>query len=81
MIDEIFIRNRTRSVHFMAQVQELINFKKETLNDLGQTCIELASKISFIEEEQRDMRKQRDEMMKLCNLKMEKERLNLENIQ
>lgn len=37
MIDQIFIRNRTRSVHFMAQVQELIDIKKDTLNDLGQT--------------------------------------------
>ena len=45
LIDEIFIRNRVRSVVFMAQVQNLIEIKKEALNDLGQTQIELASKI------------------------------------
>ena len=45
MIDDIFIQNRIRSVEFMAEVQDLINFKKETLTDLGQTQIELASKI------------------------------------
>ena len=37
--------------------------KKESLNDLGQTQIELASKIQYIEEERNEMRKQRDEMM------------------
>ena len=35
LIDEIFIRNRVRSVVFMAQVQNLIEIKKEALNDLG----------------------------------------------
>lgn len=52
--------------------------KKDTLNDLGQTQIELASKIQFIEEEQREMRKQRQEMMVLCELKMKKESMSLE---
>ena len=52
--------------------------KKDTLNDLGQTQIELASKIQFIEEEKREMRKQRQEMMVLCELKMKKESLSLE---
>ena len=35
LIDEILIRNRVRSVVFMAQVQNLIEIKKEALNDLG----------------------------------------------
>ena len=78
MIDEIFIRNRIRSVYFMAQVQQLIDIKKDTLNDLGQTQIELASKIQFIEEEKRDMEKQRTEMMNLCEMKKRKEDLKQE---
>lgn len=45
LIDEIFARNRIRSVLFTAQVEQLIEVKKESLNDLGQTQIELASKI------------------------------------
>jgi len=45
LIDEIFSRNRIRSVLFTAQVEQLIEVKKESLNDLGQTQIELASKI------------------------------------
>ena len=78
LIDEIFIRNRVRSVVFMAQVQNLIEIKKEALNDLGQTQIELASKIQFIEEEQCDMQKQRQEMLHLGEKKLEKEALNIE---
>ena len=35
LIDEIFSRNRIRSVLFMAQVEQLIEVKKESLNDLG----------------------------------------------
>ena len=35
LIDEIFSRNRIRSVMFMAQVEQLIEVKKESLNDLG----------------------------------------------
>ena len=35
LIDEIFFRNRIRSVQFMAQVEQLIEVKKESLNDLG----------------------------------------------
>ena len=35
LIDEIFIRNRIRSIEFMAQVQQLIEVRKESLNDLG----------------------------------------------
>ncbi len=65
LIDEIFARNRIRSVLFTAQVEQLIEVKKESLNDLGQTQIELASKIQFIEEERNEMRKQREEMMQL----------------
>ena len=49
----------------MASVEQLIEVKKESLNDLGQTQIELASKIQFIEEERNDMRKHREEMMQL----------------
>ena len=37
LIDEIFARNRIRSVLFTAQVEQLIEVKKESLNDLGQT--------------------------------------------
>ena len=37
LIDEIFSRNRIRSVLFTAQVEQLIEVKKESLNDLGQT--------------------------------------------
>jgi len=35
MIDEVFIKNRVRSVLFMAEVEQLINIKKELLGDLG----------------------------------------------
>jgi hypothetical protein len=35
LIDEIFIRNRLRSVEFMTEVEKLIEVKKESLNDLG----------------------------------------------
>jgi hypothetical protein len=35
----------------MASVQELIDIKADTLNDLGQTRIQLDSKIDFIIEE------------------------------
>lgn len=35
VIDDIFIRNRVRSVLFMAQAEYLIDIKKESLNDLG----------------------------------------------
>lgn len=35
LIDEIFARNRIRSVLFVAQVEQLIEVKKESLNDLG----------------------------------------------
>ncbi len=35
LIDEIFARNRIRSVLFTAQVEQLIEVKKESLNDLG----------------------------------------------
>ena len=45
MIDDVFIQNRIRSVNFMAEVEHLIQIKKETLTDLGLTQIELASKI------------------------------------
>lgn len=47
--------------------------KKESLNDLGQTQIELASKIQFIEEERNEMLKQRDEMMQLQKSKQRKD--------
>ena len=49
----------------MAQVEQLIEVKKDSLNDLGQTQIELASKIQFIEEERSEMRKEREEMIQL----------------
>jgi len=75
LIDEIFARNRIRSVLFTAQVEQLIEVKKESLNDLGQTQIELASKIQFIEEERNDMRKQREEMMHLQMSKQRKDAL------
>ena len=79
LIDEIFSRNRIRSVLFMASVEQLIEVKKESLNDLGQTQIELASKIQFIEEERNDMRKQREEMMQLQQSKQRKDALTEEN--
>lgn len=41
----------------MAEVENLIQIKKETLTDLGLTQIELASKIQFIEEERLEMHK------------------------
>ena len=50
-IDEFFIKNRVRSVLFMAEVEHLINTKKESLSDLDRTQIELASKIQFTEKE------------------------------
>ena len=79
LIDEIFARNRVRSVLFMAQVEQLIEVKKESLNDLGQTQIELASKIQFIEEERNEMRKQREEMMQLQIAKQKKDALAAAN--
>ena len=79
LIDEIFNRNRIRSVLFMAQVEQLIEVKKESLNDLGQTQIELASKIQFIEEERNEMLKQKEEMMALQQSKQKKDALFSEN--
>ena len=78
MIDGVFINNRVRSVMFTAQVNNQIELKRELLNDLGQTQIELASKIQFITEEQLDMKKQKDEMQFLAQLKQRKEKLALE---
>lgn len=75
MIDDVFIQNRMRSVMFMGEVEHQIQIKKESLNDLGQTQIELSSKIQFIVEEQLDMRKQRDEMLYLQEMKQKKESL------
>ena len=63
----------------MAQVEQLIEVKKESLNDLGQTQIELASKIQFIEEERNEMRKQREEMMALQIAKQKKDALAAAN--
>ena len=60
-------------------MQNLIEIKKEALNDLGQTQIELASKIQFIEEERTDMEKQRKEMQILGEKKYEKEELEQMN--
>eukprot|EP00351_Strombidinopsis_sp_SopsisLIS2011_P002176 CAMPEP_0116873568 /NCGR_PEP_ID=MMETSP0463-20121206/4792_1 /TAXON_ID=181622 /ORGANISM="Strombidinopsis sp, Strain SopsisLIS2011" /LENGTH=77 /DNA_ID=CAMNT_0004515867 /DNA_START=1111 /DNA_END=1344 /DNA_ORIENTATION=- len=37
MIDEVFIRNRVRSLLFMAEVESVIDIKKESLNDLALT--------------------------------------------
>ena len=69
LIDEIFSRNRIRSELFIAQVEQLIEVKKESLNDLGQTQIELAGKIQFINEERNEMHKQRDAMIELQQAK------------
>jgi hypothetical protein len=57
MIDDVFIQNRVRSVKFMSEVEHLIQVKKETLTDLGQSQIELSSKIQSIEEDRLDMKK------------------------
>ena len=54
----------------MAEVKSLILLKQETLTDLGQTQIELASKIQFINEERLEMQKQKDEMFLLSEMKM-----------
>ena len=75
MIDDVFIVNRTRSLMFMSEVEHQIQIRKESLNDLGQTQIELASKIQFIVEEQLDMKKQCDEMHLLQSMKQKKEAL------
>lgn len=45
------------------------------MNDLGQTQIELASKIQFIEDEKHDMQKQKKEMLYLQEMKNKKEHL------
>lgn len=74
-IDDIFINNRNRSVLFRGEVEYQIQQKKDTLNDLGQTQIELESKIQFIVEEQLEMRKQRAEMLLLQEMKLKKEML------
>ena len=44
VIDEVFVKNRERSVSFMDEVTQLIENKRELLGDLGHTQIELASK-------------------------------------
>jgi glutaredoxin 2 len=76
MIDDVFIQNRLRAVLFVSDVEHQIQIRKESMNDLGQTQIELASKIQFIVEEQTDMRKQKDEMLHLQELKFRKEALD-----
>jgi hypothetical protein len=57
MIDDVFIQNRVRSVKFMSEVEHLIQVKKETLTVLGESQIELSSKIQSIEEDRLDMKK------------------------
>jgi hypothetical protein len=69
VIDEVFVKNRERSVSFMDEVTQLIENKRELLGDLGHTQIELASKTQFIEEEQLEMKKKRNEMVILCEMK------------
>jgi len=69
VIDDVFVRNRERSVLFMEEVKQLIENKRELLGDLGLTQIQLASKTQFIEEEKVDMRKRRQEMVTLGAMK------------
>jgi len=37
VIDEVFVKNRERSVSFMDEVTQLIENKRELLGDLGHT--------------------------------------------
>jgi hypothetical protein len=76
VIDDVFVRNRERSVLFMEEVKQLIENKRELLGDLGLTQIQLASKTQFIEEEKVDMRKRRQEMVTLGAMKTQQQELS-----
>lgn len=75
MIDDVFIQNRLRSFFFTSEVEKQIEDSKQSLNDLGQTQIELSSKIQFIEDEKVDMQKSKDEMFYLQDRKQAKDLL------